>query len=208
MIRVLCLDVSAMDPSAYEKLYSRATEQRKQRADRCRCREDALCCIGAGGLLRYAVKESLGRETFTLDQNRWGKPFLPEAPDFHFNLSHSGSWVVLAFGDSPVGIDVEKLDFTPGRRQVIRRHFAPEEQAYVLENPEEEGERFFRIWTAKESWLKYRGEGLTRPLASIQVLSLDPTPFFTFAPSAEYLATLCAGETPGKIEFPEVEILL
>ena len=208
MIRILCLDVSGIDPSTYEKLYNRATEARKHRADRCRQPEDALRCIGAGALLGFAVKQQLGLDVFALGENRWGKPFIPDAPDFHFNLSHSGSWVVLAFGDSPVGIDVEKLDYTPGRQQVIRRFFTPEEQAYVLEDSAEEGERFFRIWTAKESWLKYTGEGLTRPLNSFSVLEMDRVRFFTCAPEAGYLLTLCAGENPGKMEFVTADELL
>ena len=208
MIRILCLDVSAIGPSAYEKLYNRATEARRHRADRCRRREDALCCIGAGALLSCAVKRHLGLEAFTLAEDRWGKPFIPEAAEFHFNLSHSGSWVVLAFGDSPVGIDVEKLDYTPGRHQVIRRFFAPDEQAYVLEDPGEEGERFFRIWTAKESWLKYTGEGLTKPLSSFSVLAMDRPGFYTRTPGEGYLLTLCAEEAPRETANISIEELL
>lgn len=208
MIRILCLDVSNIDPSTYKKLYSRATEARKRRADRYRQTENVLCCIGAGALLSFAVKQHLGLETFTLAEKPLGKPFIPEVPDFHFNLSHSGSWVVLAFGDSPVGIDVEKLEYTPGRQQVMRRFFTPEEQAYVQEDPAEEGERFFRIWTAKESWLKYTGEGLTRPISSFSVLSMDRVKFFTRAPAAGYLLTLYTEEVPGELEYPTVESLL
>ena len=47
-------------------------------------------CAVSGALLRYAVKTALNRDTFPLEKNPDGKPFIPNAPDFYFNLSHSG----------------------------------------------------------------------------------------------------------------------
>lgn len=38
-----------------------------------------------------------------------GKPVVRQLPSFHFNLSHSGDWVVCAVDDAPVGIDIEEI---------------------------------------------------------------------------------------------------
>lgn len=38
-----------------------------------------------------------------------GKPVVRHIPSFHFNLSHSGDWVVCAIDDAPVGIDIEEI---------------------------------------------------------------------------------------------------
>ena len=36
-----------------------------------------------------------------------GKPYFPQYPHLHINWSHSGSLVLCALSDSPVGVDVE-----------------------------------------------------------------------------------------------------
>lgn len=38
----------------------------------------------------------------------YGKPCIPDLPDAHFNISHSGRWVICAFDSQPIGIDIEK----------------------------------------------------------------------------------------------------
>jgi 4'-phosphopantetheinyl transferase len=171
VIQIRLLDLSGLEEEAYQKLYALASPRRRQQADRYRFPADARRCIAADGLLRYAARQALGTDRPEPEKTPEGKPFLPEYPDFHFNLSHSGRWVVIAWGDCPVGIDVEKLDYTPGRQQVMRRFFTPEEQEYLFSAGEaEKAERFFEIWTAKESYLKYLGTGLRRSLNSFSVV--------------------------------------
>ena len=38
-----------------------------------------------------------------------GKPYFPAFPDFYYNISHSGSYVVCAVCDHPVGIDLQQI---------------------------------------------------------------------------------------------------
>jgi len=91
-----------------------------------------------------------------------GKPLLAagQAP-WHFNLSHSGDWVLLVLAwERRVGIDVEawrELEFAA----LAERAFAPEERAALLDASEaEQAATFFAIWTRKEALLKARGLGL------------------------------------------------
>ena len=53
------------------------------------------------------------------------------------------------------------------------RFFTPEEQDYVFEQPDRIQDRFYRVWTGKESYLKYLGTGLRKSLDSFSVLSPD-----------------------------------
>lgn len=63
---------------------------------------------GAGSL-GYLLKEYLGVENDAqLVMNKNGKPMLVDARK-HFNLSHSGKYVVLAIADQEVGIDIERV---------------------------------------------------------------------------------------------------
>ena len=36
-----------------------------------------------------------------------GKPYFPGAPQYHFNLSHSGPFALCALSDRPVGVDIQ-----------------------------------------------------------------------------------------------------
>jgi 4'-phosphopantetheinyl transferase len=79
--------------------------------------------------------------------------------------------VVIAYGESPVGVDVERIRMDSGKENIARRYFTPEEQEYLFSAGEaEKAERFFEIWTAKESYLKYLGTGLRRSLNSFSVV--------------------------------------
>lgn len=97
-----------------------------------------------------------------------GKPFLSGVDDFHFNLSHSGEWVVMATSVHEVGIDVEQIQ--NAKYEVAQRFFTADE-CHALESlsGSEKNEYFYSLWTAKESYLKYLGKGLTRALNSFSV---------------------------------------
>ena len=171
MIHILCADIWTLKDADYDRLYAKASPQRQERARRCRKREDQIRCVVADALVRYAVQKALGLSTFTVAQDAFGKPYIQGQEAFCYNLSHSGRWVVMAYGDSPVGIDVQQIRMEPGKEQRICRLFAVEEADYILEAKEKERiHRFFRIWTAKESYLKFLGVGLRRSLGSFSVL--------------------------------------
>lgn len=170
MIRVICTDISALDPSQYQILYEKASPERKARADRYRFRDDAMRCIAADALLRYA----LGIRDYSVEKTPSGKPFIREREDFFFNLSHSGSWVAIAFGGSEVGVDVQAYRADTNMEAIARRFLTPEEKEYVFGEKECLRQRFFEVWTAKESYLKYLGTGLKKDLRSFSVLSLEP----------------------------------
>lgn len=205
MIRILCADISGLEAEAYEKLYNQATRERQARADRYRRREDALRCVTADALLRFV----LGGGVYTVEKTQEGKPHISGKPDFHFNLSHSGRWVVIAWGDSPVGVDVEKIREDTDIRMIASRFFTPEEQQYLRQTPEESRRRFFEIWTRKESCVKYWGTGLKRALNSFSVLQPEKAlRFYTETLPGGYLLSLCCKEAADPITLLDARQLL
>ena len=201
MIRVACADVSALTRSDYEALYRRATPARQARADRYRRYEDALRCVAADALLRYA----LGTEGYSVEKEPSGKPRIPERPDFHFNLSHAGHWVVIAWGGSPVGVDVEQWDPRTNHRAIARRYFTEGEQGYIREDTLA---RFYQVWTAKESIIKFWGTGLSCDLRSVDTLSPPPELYLHRLPlEAGYTLTLCSLEENDTQELVELRDL-
>lgn len=171
MIQVICTDISGLTSSDYQVLYEKSSNERRTRADRYRRRTDAFRGVTADGLLRYV----LGTSDYTVEKTASGKPFIKGRKDFHYNLTHSGNWVVLAFGDSEIGVDVEKICADTDIETIASRFFSSEEQQYIWEEPAQSRCRFFEIWTGKESYLKYLGTGLRQDLTSFSVLSLNST---------------------------------
>ena len=67
-------------------------------------------------LLETALRRELGLETVPpIARGARGKPWFPDLPDLHFNLSHSHGAAVCALHHLPVGVDVEKLRSAPKR---------------------------------------------------------------------------------------------
>ena len=120
----------------------------------------------AGRMLLSRAAMENGISGFTIEQNKFGKPYIHG--DLHFNISHSADLVMLAAHNSTVGIDVERI------REIdlnITRKFATEkEKEYILSAPDasEQYRRFFIIWTLKEAYIKAEGEGMHIPLKSIE----------------------------------------
>jgi 4'-phosphopantetheinyl transferase len=195
MTHILSINISGIDDSAYLTLYDRATNRRKQRADRYLRQEDRIRCIVAGALLHLAVQKAVGIAEYKIETNPFGKPMVKGAADFHFNLSHSGQWVVIAYGSSPVGIDVERICWDSGKENLARRYFTADEQDYVFgQEPQRCAERFFEIWTAKESYLKYIGTGLRKALDSFSVLQINVPNRLAFQPDIGYSLCLWSEE--------------
>lgn len=100
-----------------------------------------------------------------LGRTEKGKPVLMDQNELHYNISHSGDWVVVAISNHEVGIDVEKIR-DPDYR-IAERFFSPLELGELNGlSGEARKNYFFDLWTLKESYLKLLGKGLTQSLGS------------------------------------------
>lgn len=149
-------------------LFKRLPEERRLKTERYLRFEDRRLSVAAGALLLLALKEQgVSSPVFTEGEN--GKPLLENAPDVHFNLSHSGEHVLCLVSSSPCGCDTEKKK--EGSLSVAKRFFTAEENAYLDAAPEQErDERFFRLWTLKEAYVKAAGTGLYTPFDSFSLV--------------------------------------
>jgi 4'-phosphopantetheinyl transferase len=99
-----------------------------------------------------------------------GKPFAPALPWLHFNLTHSGSHVVLAFArDQELGVDIEERTRKVSAEGVARRYFSASEAAAIARlAPDGRSGAFLQLWTHKEAVLKALGEGLSFGLDRVE----------------------------------------
>ncbi|OBA07777.1 4'-phosphopantetheinyl transferase [Paenibacillus polymyxa] len=151
----------------YELLVHQVPLEKQHKLDRFLHREDALRGLYADVLLRWLACRQLKIPNVSLrfTYNAFGKPSLLNAPAFHFNVSHSGKWVVCAVDDHPLGIDIEQLrpiDFEVGRVCFSDTEY----DALMRQEPESRLSYFYDLWTLKESFVKAEGQGLTLPLKS------------------------------------------
>ncbi|MGI5274517.1 4'-phosphopantetheinyl transferase family protein [Nonomuraea sp. CA-218870] len=112
----------------------------------------SLCGLPAGRLV-FGAGES-GRPCLRTPA---GRP----RPDF--NLSHSGRWALIAVTapGGRVGVDVERVRDDFDHLEMARRMYQPEEAARVrTAGPEAGLAEYFRLWTAKEAYVKASGAGL------------------------------------------------
>jgi len=113
-------------------------------------------------------KHHIPNQNIHFEYSENSKPGLRFYQNIHFNISHSGEWVVCAFSALPVGIDVEKIRKV--NFNIAKRFFSEEEvnQLFSL-STQKQVDFFFDLWTIKESYLKAIGTGLTRSLNSFTV---------------------------------------
>ncbi len=99
-----------------------------------------------------------------------GKPYAPQQPALHFNLSHSGELAFAVLSPVTIGCDVQSAQENGREAQLARRFFSEEEQAAY-----DAGLDFYRIFTRKESWIKCDGLGMAQELCAFSVAgAADP----------------------------------
>jgi len=120
--------------------------------------------LGAGLLLKYVLNKN-GIDSSYVEIGTNNKP---EVQGLNFNLSHSYDIVICAVSEKAVGCDIEKISNV--NLSIAKRFFSENEFKYIESfSVEKTDNEFYRLWTAKESFIKMTGEGLSRPLKSFEV---------------------------------------
>ncbi len=181
------------EPSVYKRLSEAMTLQRRNRVAKLKNEKDRLLSVGAETLLSMAVTKYLTGQLFsshtervievdlsaidavtfaaeemrTVAAGKNGKPYLSAVPDLFYNLSHSGTKVLLAVSDREIGCDIQKV--SGNRERIVKRFYTEAEQAYVSGS----AERFTEIWSRKESFAKAVGLGISADFTAFSVSDTD-----------------------------------
>jgi len=89
------------------------------------------------------------------------KPFVQNAAEtnIHYNTTHSGNYVLIAVGQTPVGIDIENQEPMFQYQGILTHSFSEPEITYI-EQAENPLKTFYTLWTRKEALLKATGKGI------------------------------------------------
>ena len=169
MAKLYLADTEQINDDSASALLHLLPEKRRLRIGRMKNEDARRLSIAAGCLLLYALRCAGLPDTAAVSHTDQGKPYLPDYPSFHFNLSHSGIWSACAVGSEELGADIQKaVSVTESVRQ---RCFAASELRWLESLPDKDrAAGFCRIWSLKEALLKAEGKGLRRWPADIQVL--------------------------------------
>jgi len=182
------------------------SEKKREEISKFWFKEDRWRKLISALLLRYVVIKYLGIKDCCILLNKYGKPSLKNYPDFHFNISHSGNWVVIAIGDSSIGIDIEVIKQFRDFMEIGKNYFSKMEYDVLINSHSSKKlDLFYEIWTKKESLIKAEGKGLSIslksfsvPLDTVSTLSYNDNIWNFYTPDfidLNYKFSLCTTDT-------------
>lgn len=184
------------------------------RANRFHFPEHKKRFIAARGILRQLLGNymQISPDKLKFEYGYQGKPRLATSmgnSSLQFNVSHSFKYALYGFANHHlVGIDIEFLREMKDPVELAKRFFSNREYQLIVDltNKEQQQKFFFKLWTAKEAYLKALGTGLSSSLTDIEI-SLDGAntkllairgntttvnnwSMYHFVPAANYIAVI------------------
>lgn len=177
-------DIREKSEKDYETAYNSLPLWRREKADKYRFSKDRKLSVFAYELLISMLSDYTKAEdnAFEIYEDERGKLRLKNS-ELGFNISHSGAFVACAIHEGEVGIDIEEKKELSSR--LFKSVLLSDEQKIITKGEEIPTKtlskdlpmtaEFLRLWTIKEAYLKYTGEGLSGGFENVRV-SLNPRP--------------------------------
>lgn len=143
--------------------------------------------------IREILKEISHPQDFTYTYGQNGKPYFNNLP-IYFNLSHSGDYVLCVVADTEVGADIQQMNDNDYWR-TAERFFQQDEVAMMrqLATVEEQKRLFYKLWTRKEAYGKFTGEGITKALSADMIDFPKDTLWEEYENLDGYCIAVCQG---------------
>lgn len=175
--------------------------------------------MGAGYLFEHGLKMlDVPPQYGHIEFGRNGKPRLKSKDwKYSFNLSHSGTYAVCAFSNSEVGVDIQQMAPVVTEK-MMRVACTPREYLFLSKlDPATRRNEFYRLWTVKESFMKYLGTGLTIPpfelytdfgmRIAVWLEGTRQNAYFKEYLVDGYKLTACSGERQFATDFKKVKLV-
>ena len=167
MIRLAYCNVENLNLT---KAYPLVSPDRQKKIDFYRFEKDKKLSAGAYLLLKKMLSdENITNPLFKV--GKYGKAYISNKDNIHFNLSHSGKMVLCAISDKEVGADIEYNDSAIDLN-IAKNYFYNSEYDNIM-NAKNPSDEFFRYWVLKESYMKYTGLGMNLKLNSFEIIIRD-----------------------------------
>ena len=167
MIKLAYCNVENLD---LKKAYNLVSKNRQDKIDFYRFDKDKKLSCGAYLLLKKLLyEENITDPLFKTE--KYGKAYISNHENIHFNLSHSSKIVLCSISDREVGVDVEYID--PEIDLNIAKHYFYNSEYENIMNAKNKADEFFKYWVLKESYMKYTGLGMNLKLDSFEIIIED-----------------------------------
>lgn len=148
-----------IDANLFDYLMSFINTNKQKRILMQKSKQNADLLLVGEILAKVAIKKTfninIAEQKFVYTE--YGKPYLPDFPDVHFNISHSGEYVACVVSDKPVGIDIQKIE---EYKSDIAKRVCNENELKQIECSLDKASEFIKLWTQKEAVLKMHGTGI------------------------------------------------
>jgi 4'-phosphopantetheinyl transferase len=167
MIEIWSVNIEHLPFTLMQQLLNDYPDSFQQEVSRYRQMDDQKRKLLGRQLIQLYLKKKnypFSVNDIKFDQNK--KPYIENGP--FFNISHSGSYVVVAFGKAPVGIDIEEEKEVDV--QSLSSVFHAAERSFVKASNYQHI-IFYKLWARKEACLKAVGIGIINGLDQLNVLN-------------------------------------
>ena len=176
MFKLYFCDINLITDEEFERELKELPILRRREILKYREYDRQKLSLAGDVLAKRAILELSGKtETPIFAKGQNGKPYCINYA-YHFNVSHSKKYTVVAVSDKPIGVDVEVI--RPFSASAAAKILTDDEKDYVVldDNKEKRNERFFKLWCAKEAYLKLIGTGLKGGIKSLALSFKDGKP--------------------------------
>ena len=139
---------------------------RRRRVMEYRFLTDRVLCAKAYLLLKEGLYREYGiREDPAFSYGENGKPYLRDHPGIYFNLSHCRRGVLCVIDEQEVGCDIEEIP--DSLDDALCDYCCSETEKRSILSASDPAAEFTRLWTMKEAYLKYTGQGISDDLPEL-----------------------------------------
>ena len=161
--------------------------------------------LSGSALTDALICRCLGREDIIVRRTDEGKPYVRTPEEDcrgpYISVSHSNGTFALAVSGGEVGVDIQYARDIK-RQRIAARYFTEEEAESVA--ADDTGDRFFELWTRKEAYSKYTGEGLAHVVKKESADRSEDVVFIDFRLEDGCFCSICTGAEEG--ESDEIQI--
>ncbi len=127
---------------------------------------------------------SISPQEIEFTYNDYGKPNLLEKInniDLQFNVSHSEDIAIYGITcHYLIGVDIEYIRPMSEAENLAKRFFSIQEYKHIsLLSSAKKDREFFKLWTAKEAYLKAIGKGISGGLEKVKISNYEPRQFIS-----------------------------
>lgn len=124
----------------------------------------------ADAMLEKLVQKYSQAEIPILKANPYGKPFVENDPDFHFNMSLTPPWIGIAISGRSIGYALMQQKKDEDVLTTAKDLLTKDEYKNLCQiSPTSQNDHFCSLCAEKESYLKYTGLGRVLPLNTIHI---------------------------------------